>query len=265
MTRFSVHSRPAWKLIALGGSLTFLLTLYTMHPSSAPLKQSLYGMFNQAPLEVVHTSTGCTPQQWSAGQWRSIPPRAKPEVTRPEDVLALDGFEGCAADREYYWHLGAEQDQWSRFPDVASYVWTPPGECNARPLEKEEMVRDMVEEGGWLLVGGEYTLRTCLLCGPLPFRCPSSSSSLSRLLPRVFSPPPKFPSMALALRGPVARRTNPASGPSIFPDPVSVFAITHCTTTTRQDTASDAPLRIYRHDVWAKPQDQDAHLLPCDA
>lgn len=182
MARFSIHGRLAWKLIALGASFTFLLTLYTMHPSSAPLKQSLYGVFSQSPLTYTHAeppsfSTRCSPQQWSAGQWRAIPPRSSPEVTGVADVLALDGFSGCAADREYLWHLGAEEDQWGRYPDVASYVWTPPDECHVRPLEKENMVRDMVEEGGWLLLGGEYS------CPVVSFECPClhSSSPVSRI------------------------------------------------------------------------------------
>ena len=94
-------------------------------------------------------------------------PRSSSTVQSVADVLALEGFQGCASDSEYKWHLAADEDQWDRFPDVASYVWTPPDECNVRPLDTEALVQDLVEKGGWLLIGGEFLL--LLLRIPLPF------------------------------------------------------------------------------------------------
>ena len=71
------------------------------------------------------------------------------------DVLAFGGFEGCASDREYKWHLGADDDQLGRFPEVAAYDWTPAPSCNVRQFQREAFVKDLVEQGGWLLIGGE--------------------------------------------------------------------------------------------------------------
>lgn len=76
-------------------------------------------------------------------------------LTRPEQALEFAGFEGCAADREYRWHLGTDQEeQWNRFPNVSSYKWLPSRQCNVRPLNGAAIVKDMVESGGWLLLGG---------------------------------------------------------------------------------------------------------------
>lgn len=75
------------------------------------------------------------------------------------DVLALDGFDGCAADREYLWHLGADPSEYHRYPNMASYKWTPPDTCDIRPLERESLVKELVEGGGWLLIGGEHASR----------------------------------------------------------------------------------------------------------
>lgn len=124
-----------------------MLTFYSIHPSAL----SLASVFNSRRL----TLHSCPPRLWSAGQWLPIPPRAHPNVTSPADVLALHGFQGCASDREYNWHIGAEVDQYDRFPDVTSYEWTPPNECNVRPLDREQLVKELVEDGGWLLIGGK--------------------------------------------------------------------------------------------------------------
>ncbi len=160
MPRFSLSNTrlSAWKLIALGGFLTFLLTLYTLHPSSSSLlPSSLTDVFSRPPIQ----TTPCPPRLWASGQWEPISPRApsSANVSSPADVLALDGFQGCASDREYKWHLAAEEDQFDRFPDVVSYVWTPPETCDVRSLEgrgREQLVKELVEDGGWLLIGGEY-------------------------------------------------------------------------------------------------------------
>ena len=151
MPRLSLsHRSLATKLVLLGGFCTFLLTLYTTHPSSARLRSSVADIF--APRQ----RSQCTPEEWSAGQWtRRTPPRSgKHNVSSVADVLEFGGFQGCASDREYKWHLGADDDQWGRFPEVAAYKWTPPPSCNARQFNREAFVQDLVEQGGWLLIGG---------------------------------------------------------------------------------------------------------------
>ncbi|KDQ55677.1 hypothetical protein JAAARDRAFT_133460 [Jaapia argillacea MUCL 33604] len=75
-----------------------------------------------------------------------------------DDALKFAGWEGCAADREFYWHLGSDTpEQWDRFPNVSSWSWTPEEGCDVRPLHNGQFVRDLVETGGWLLLGDSMT------------------------------------------------------------------------------------------------------------
>lgn len=158
-------SRTA-KLLIFGGFLTSLLTLYTLHPSSSRLRDSVSGIF------WIKQQPQCPPDLWASGQWaHRNPPRTDIQnVTSVADVLALEGFQGCASDREYKWHITADEDQWDRFPDVASYEWTPPTNCNVRHFERQQVIRDMVEKGGWLLLGGEcpsaFRVVVCPPAGP---------------------------------------------------------------------------------------------------
>lgn len=85
-------------------------------------------------------------------------------MEKQEDALNFSGFEGCASSREYWWHLASDNEgQWGRFPGAQSWEWVPGSdECRGlRRLDPSEMVRDLVEEGGWLLLGGKH----------IPFLC----------------------------------------------------------------------------------------------
>jgi len=75
------------------------------------------------------------------------------------DAIAFSGFEGCAADREFFWHLGSDSpDQWEkRYPMAYDHNWSPPEECDIRPLDREALVIDLVQKGGWFLVGDSVT------------------------------------------------------------------------------------------------------------
>lgn len=138
------------KLIVFGILVTFVLTLYTLS-STLKLRESVAFLFSPRPRST------CSPEAWNSGQWtpRQLPTNLT-EMTHASDALQFFGFEGCASSREYYWHLAADhEDQWDRFPAVASWQWTPPANsCVVRPFDAEQLVRDMVEEGGWLLIGG---------------------------------------------------------------------------------------------------------------
>ncbi|KAH9839020.1 uncharacterized protein C8Q71DRAFT_704131 [Rhodofomes roseus] len=75
-----------------------------------------------------------------------------------EDALVFAGLEGCASSREFWWHLAADNERlWDRFPAVTSWDWTPGGDCEMRPLDGAAIVADMVENGGWLLIGDSVT------------------------------------------------------------------------------------------------------------
>lgn len=176
MPRLSLsHRSLATKLVLMGGLVTLLLTLYTMHPSSARLRASVSDIFS------IRQRSECTPQDWASGQWtRRVPARTKQNVTSRADVLEFEGFEGCASDREYSWHLAADEDQWDRFPEVAAYQWTPPSSCNVRQFEREAFVRDLVEKGGWLLLGGECPFSHSITAAALEttLSCPRLTSEL---------------------------------------------------------------------------------------
>lgn len=97
----------------------------------------------------------CPPRSYAAGKWVYRPRTDLNEMTDKDQALTFAGLEGCASSREYYWHLASDQEeQWGRFPMVSSWEWQPGSDCNAREFVKEEMVRDLVEQGGWLILGG---------------------------------------------------------------------------------------------------------------
>lgn len=139
------------KVIALGALTTAALTFYTF---SSSLRLS-----NWSSIFAGRQRGSCSPEAWSSGYWRYSPNIDLPALTSADQALAFAGLEGCAADREYYWHLGADhEEQWDRFPSVSSYKWQPPSQCDVRPLNGAVMVKDMVENGGWLLLGGAFLI-----------------------------------------------------------------------------------------------------------
>ena len=141
---------PLLRLTLFALLLTCLVTFYTVVCEHRLGSQSF--LTDDAKVE---PATPCPARLWASGSWKPQPPRGPSTVKSTSDVLALKGFDGCASDREYLWHLGAEPDQYHRYPDVASYKWTPPDTCDIRPLERESLLKELVEGGGWLLIGGE--------------------------------------------------------------------------------------------------------------
>lgn len=140
------------KVIALGALLTFAITLYTFSSPEFSLRSLDWSSIFAGRQRGI-----CSPEAWSSGYWTYSPNIDLPALTNADQALAFAGFEGCAADREYYWHLGTDHpEEWDRFPKVSSYKWQPSSECNVRPLNGAAMVKDMVEQGGWLLLGGEF-------------------------------------------------------------------------------------------------------------
>ncbi|KAG2123765.1 hypothetical protein DEU56DRAFT_983755 [Suillus clintonianus] len=137
------------KFVLLGVFITFVIALYTF---SSPYS---FRLSEWSPLlSLQRQRSSCTPEQWSSGRWVYTPTSDLETLTRPEQALALAGFQGCAADREYRWHLGVDfEEQWGRFPNVSSYKWVPSSQCNVQPLNGAAMIKDMVENGGWFLIG----------------------------------------------------------------------------------------------------------------
>lgn len=107
-----------------------------------------------------HGRGTCSPEAYSAGSWK--PANKFPLGTRMKesaDAIAFGGFEGCAADRELFWHLGSDRpEQWeNRFPMAYNHLWSPGEGCDIRPFDREALVTDLVEKGGWMLVGDSVT------------------------------------------------------------------------------------------------------------
>ncbi|KAJ2913338.1 hypothetical protein MD484_g7073, partial [Candolleomyces efflorescens] len=84
-------------------------------------------------------------------------------MEREADILRFARFSGCASTRNVSWHLGVDRkEQWDKFPSTVEWEWIPGGRCASaaeglREWKVEEVVRDLVEGGGWLLTGDSVT------------------------------------------------------------------------------------------------------------
>ena len=139
------------RLVALGAVLTLLILVYTY---TAPFAYQLdLSKFTSSR----HT---CSPESYSNGSWAFLPRTNTSNMTTKEQALDFAGFSGCASSREYDWHLATDKpEQWDRFPNVSSWQWIPGESCQGlRPLDPLALVKELVEEGGWLLVGGMLLL-----------------------------------------------------------------------------------------------------------
>ena len=137
------------------------------------------GIFRPSPIEKARTR--CSPEVYSSGEWTRSPYWSRPgplskaspdgianlthidDMARKEDALMFSRFQGCASGRDRWLQLGSDiKGKWDRFPQAHNWEWVPGGQCRAsgsvedglRDWDPEQMVRDLVERGGWLLVGG---------------------------------------------------------------------------------------------------------------
>ncbi|KAL4073749.1 hypothetical protein V8B97DRAFT_1236538 [Scleroderma yunnanense] len=141
------------KLIALGAFISLVLIYYTYSTSEFSFR-----LPDWSSVFTGRQRSTCLPEAWADGQWVYNPRTNLSSISGTEDALAMAGFQGCAADREYTWHLGTDhEEEWDRFPGVNSYEWVPSSQCNINPLNGASMVRHMVEKGGWLLLGDSIT------------------------------------------------------------------------------------------------------------
>ena len=79
-------------------------------------------------------------------------------MTHPEDSLAFSGFEKCASSRECFWHLAADDEaQYDQFLAAQSWEWIPGSRFEEMQyLSTENLIRNLAEDGGRYLVGGEF-------------------------------------------------------------------------------------------------------------
>ena len=123
------------------------LLLTTFFYDVAPLRYSLF----RGP------RGSCPPDAWAAGRWVAQPPPTnRTHMNTTTEAFEFLGLEGCASNRELWWHLGADAERlFDRFPGVASWRWEPPRACDIQDLGAAALVKHLVEDGGWMLVGGE--------------------------------------------------------------------------------------------------------------
>ena len=147
----SFTGRPTRRAVILMGGATIILTLmFAVYQHSDNYHLQPY----------FHSSSRCSAEAYSAGSWK--PANKFPSGTKMKeksDAIAFGGFEGCAADREFFWHLASDRpEQWkNRFPMAYDYTWSPADDCNIRPLDREALVTDLVQKGGWFLIGDSVT------------------------------------------------------------------------------------------------------------
>ncbi|KAI0784626.1 hypothetical protein C8Q75DRAFT_778137 [Abortiporus biennis] len=147
----------AMRIFLFGSASIAILALYhiTLPQQSTNFRGSVSGVFKSGRVR-----SSCTPEAWSNGSW--VPGEPKTNFTRiwtGDDAMKFAGFDGCAADREFHWHLGSDNpSQWHRFPGVTSWSWKPSSDCqDLLPLDNQALVQDLVENGGWLLIGDSVT------------------------------------------------------------------------------------------------------------
>ncbi|KAF8629401.1 hypothetical protein AX15_003456 [Amanita polypyramis BW_CC] len=139
----------SFRLVLLGSFLSVLLFIFSY------TRESDFHLFP----EYFGTLSSCPPNAYNDGKWLYYPRTNASKMTSPDDAIGFSGFKGCASSREFYWHLAADKsEQWDRFPAAQSWQWIPSEQCkNMRSFKPEEVVRHLVESGGWLLVGDSVT------------------------------------------------------------------------------------------------------------
>ncbi|KAI0762158.1 hypothetical protein BD413DRAFT_484999 [Trametes elegans] len=161
---FKNDSVPYRPLVAVPRSLSakllsVLAVLSVLYVAHSFLPSHLKPSFSSLSFSSGRVRGTCTPRDWASGQWvPSAPPTNRTDFNHSSDAYEFLGLQGCASSREVFWHLGADNDRlWDRFPAVASWRWQPPSTCEVRDLSPELLLRDLVEHGGWLLVGDSVT------------------------------------------------------------------------------------------------------------
>ncbi|GAA5901679.1 hypothetical protein JCM8208_001576 [Rhodotorula glutinis] len=140
--------------LALAAALV-TLTLYLL---AAPLRLS--SLLDLARLD---SHRPCTAAEWSSGAWVPKDPPLTPNATRV-DVLAASGFKGVTQSWfKPAWFLHTKPGDWLEMGEdgyrwrAAQWRWEAGGRDVCRdevgPTEGEALLRELVERGGWLIVG----------------------------------------------------------------------------------------------------------------
>lgn len=146
--------------------ITVCLLISRPSVSSLRFDRSAWAATTSIPVGSVEAK--CSPDDWADGSWL---PKSNPKhVLTPEDVYDASGFKGCASTREVGLHLSNNKPEklaWRG--NISAYEWTPhDGRCQDVSRNfGEDLLVELVEKGGWLLVGGKLILAylslvTCL-------------------------------------------------------------------------------------------------------
>ncbi|KAJ3859172.1 hypothetical protein EV359DRAFT_51264 [Lentinula novae-zelandiae] len=157
------------KLLLLGCLFTLVILVYTISSTDISIRYKSWTKSKTSKARL--NATSCTPWVYGSGKWEYRAHTNATALVHPEDALEMAGFEGCASSREFYWHLGSDNgEMWDRFPVVGSWRWGwgDEGGCGEGEEYKREFVKDLVENGGWLLIGdsiteGHFFSLSCLL------------------------------------------------------------------------------------------------------
>lgn len=139
-------------------------TQYTHHDDNNELPQAFFdsnGEEEKLWSQISDLNGFCTPEQYSAGYWHRRPQSLLRPMLTPEDVYPISGFQGCASFREVEWHLAKnwyDEEEIRVRPwrgNVSAYDWIPGSGCEtySKPTQ-EQLVTQLVERGGWLILGG---------------------------------------------------------------------------------------------------------------
>lgn len=130
------------------------IVLFLSIASWQPDTSSFHIRFDRSAQKVT-AGERCSPQAWSNGGWVRKPD-AK-QMIEADDVYEISGFLGCGSNRDVLWHLGnGDPKQFGWRGNVSAYDWAPGAGCPKMPSSwREDLVVDLVENGGWLLIGGE--------------------------------------------------------------------------------------------------------------
>lgn len=177
---------PVRRIITLSVLLTLLLLVYTSisHITSRRLLNLHPAQENSEHNQQHHVEPYtrppalCSPEEWSNGHWAYTPHSISIPVESSEDAMEYSGFRGCASHNHHISAaLGADTEEIRALvPNRTSYHWTPSSDCSISPLDGGLLVKELVEQGGWLLLGGEPPCYSCLLS---QFRDPRTIDSIT--------------------------------------------------------------------------------------
>ncbi|BGP36317.1 hypothetical protein JCM10450v2_000213 [Rhodotorula kratochvilovae] len=102
----------------------------------------------------------CPAREWSAGSWVPKSPPLTPNTT-VVDVLSASGFTGVTQDWfKPHWFLHSKPGDFLHMDEyrwrAAQWMWEAGSEMcreEVRPSEGQELLRELVERGGWIILG----------------------------------------------------------------------------------------------------------------